>query len=131
VDHGAQAQGVAAVNDKLSNSTLGDPARFAQSIVARGELWSDANGAAELLEETKGTLLAKLLKEHFEQPAWKADALAKGDARYEEHIKAMVDARRLANLARVRYDGAKAMGEFARSAESTRRAEIQLGGRGA
>lgn len=115
------------MTDKLANATLGDPARFAQSIVSRGELWADANAAAELLEETKGTLLAKLQKEHFSEAGWKAEALAKADPRYEEHLKAMVDARRLANLARVRYDGAKAMGEFARSVESTRRAEMNLG----
>lgn len=114
------------MSDKLANSTLGDPARFAQSIVARGEIWADCEAAADWLEETKGTLLAKITKEHLDQPAWKAEALAKGDDRYSEHIKAMVDARRLANLARVRYDGAKAMGEFARSAESTRRAELQM-----
>lgn len=115
------------MNDKLSNTSLGDPAKFAQGIVARGELWAEADAAATVLEETKGTLLAKLLKEHFSEPAWKADALAKGDPRFEEHIKAMVDARRLATLAKVRYDGAKAMGEFARSVESTRRAEMSLG----
>ena len=109
----------------LTNAHLADPAKFAQSIVNRGELWADALAAAELLEETKSTLLAKITKEHFGESAWKAEALAKGDARYEEHIRSMVDARRLANLARVRYDGAKAMGEFARSAESTRRAELQ------
>lgn len=108
---------------------LSDPARFAQGIVARGELWAEADAAASVLEETKGTLFAKLIKEHFDQPAWKADALAKADPRYEEHIRSMVDARRLATLAKVRYDGAKAMGEFARSAESTRRAEMNLAGR--
>lgn len=114
----------------LDNSLLKDPARFAQSIVARGELWSDALHAADLLEETRSTLLAKITKEHFELPAWKAEAAAKADPRYEEHIRAMVDARRLANLARVRFDGAKAMGDFVRSAEATRRAEVNLGGRG-
>jgi len=105
---------------------LRDPARLAASIVSRGELWADANHAADLLEETKGTLLAKLVKEHLHEPAWKAEALAKADMRFEEHIKAMVDARRVSNLAKVRYDGAKAMGEFIRSAESTRRAEMQI-----
>ena len=119
------------MTDKLSNATLSDPARFAQSIVARGEIWCDANAAADLLEETKGTLLATIIRDHMDLPAWKADAEAKADGRYIMHIESMVEARRLANLARVRYDGAKAMGEFARSAESTRRAEIQLGGRGA
>lgn len=113
------------MNDKLANSQLSDPAKFAQSIVARGELWADAEAAADLLEETRSTLLAKITKEHFELPAWKAEAAAKADPRYEDHVTKMVDARRLANLARVRYDGAKAMGEFARSAESTRRAELQ------
>jgi hypothetical protein len=113
------------MNDKLVNAHLADPAKFAQAIVNRGELWCDAQAAADLLEETKGTLLAKITKEHWELPAWKAEAAAKSDPRYEEHIKSMVDARRLANLARVRFDGAKMMGEFARSAESTRRAEIQ------
>jgi hypothetical protein len=113
------------MNAPLSNAHLSDPAKFAQSIVSRGELWADALAAADVLEETKSTLLAKITKEHFDKPAWKAEAEAKGDSRYEEHLKAMVDARRLANLARVRYDGAKAMGEFARSAESTRRAELQ------
>jgi hypothetical protein len=112
--------------DRLAK-LLADPAGFAHSIVTRGELWADCQAAADLLEETKGTLLSKLLKEHFDQPAWKAEALAKGDPRYEEHIKAMVDARRLATLARVKYDGAKSMGEFARSAEATRRAEANLG----
>lgn len=119
------------MNDKLANSALADPARFAQSIVSRGEMWADCQAAADLLEETKGTLLAKITKEHLDLPAWKAEAMSKGDERYAEHIAKMVDARRLANLAKVRYDGAKIMGEFARSAESTRRAEMQLGGRGA
>lgn len=111
---------------QLTNAHLSDPARFAQSIVARGELWSDANAAADLLEETKGTLLAKITKEHLDLPGWKAETMAKADPRYEEHIKAMVDARRLSNLAKVRFDGAKILGDFARSVESTRRAEMML-----
>lgn len=118
------------MTEKLSNNMLADPARFAQGIVSRGELWADADAAATLLEETKSTLLAKLLKEHFDQPAWKAEALAKGDPRYEQHLSEMVTARKVATLAKVRYDGARMMGEFARSAESTRRAELQLAGRG-
>lgn len=107
-------------------NALRDPARLAASIVSRGELWADAEHAADLLEETKATLLAKLVKEHINEPAWKAEALAKADDRYAEHVKAMVDARRVANLTKVRYDGARAMGEFVRSAEATRRAEANI-----
>ena len=39
-------------------------------------------------EKEQIQLLAKILKEHLDQPAWKADALARADDRYEEHIKA-------------------------------------------
>jgi len=106
--------------------SIKDPAKLAHSIVQRGEHWCDCNAAADLLEETKGTLLAKITKEHLDQPAWKAEALSRADMRFEEHIKAMVEARRIANLAKVRYDGAKAMGDFERSVESTRRAEMQM-----
>lgn len=108
------------------SAPIRDPARLAASIVSRGELWADAEAAADLLEETKATLLAKLVKEHLDLPAWKAEAEAKADPRFEEHVTKMVDARKVANLCRVRYDGAKAMGEFVRSAESTRRAEMQM-----
>ena len=112
------------MTDKLD--AIRDPAKLAASIVQRGELWADCNAAADLLEETRSTLLAKITKEHLDQPAWKAEALSRADMRLEEHIKAMVDARRLSNLAKVRYDGARALGEFIRSAESTRRAEMQI-----
>ncbi len=105
---------------------IGDPIRLAHGIVSRGEIWADADGAANLLEETRGTLLGKLLREHFDQPAWKAEALAKADPRYEEHIKAMVAARTVSNLAKVRYDGSKVLADLQRSAESTRRAEMQM-----
>ncbi len=108
------------------SSPLNDPGRLAQGIVSRGEIWADADGAASLLEETKGTLFAKLVKEHFDQPAWKAEALAKADPRYEEHIKAMVAARTMSNLAKVKYDGSKVLADLQRSAESTRRAEMQM-----
>ena len=108
------------------SAPLKDPGRLAQGIVSRGEIWADADGAASLLEETKGTVLAKIVKEHFDQPAWKAEALAKADPRYEEHIRAMVAARTVSNLAKVRYEGSKQLGEFQRSAESTRRAEMSL-----
>jgi hypothetical protein len=41
----------------------------------------------------------------------------------------MVEARQLANKARIRYDSGKAFVELARSAEATRRSEMNLGSR--
>lgn len=105
---------------------LGDPARLAHGIVQRGEKWAQEEAAADLLERTRSILLAKITKEHLDLPAWKAEAMALADPRYEEHIAAQVKARHAADVAKVRYEGARSMGEFIRSAESTRRAEMQL-----
>jgi hypothetical protein len=113
----------------MSDKAIRDPKSLTDRLIEAGEKWSDLNAAAEVLEETKSTLLGKLLSEHFDEPAWKAEAKAKSDPRYNEHIFAMVEARKAANRARVRYDSGKAFVELARSAESTRRAEMNLGSR--
>lgn len=110
----------------MSATVIPDPRTLTDRLIDAGEKWADFNAAADMLEETRSTLLAKITKEHFELPAWKAEAASKGDPRYEEHIRAMVDARQAANRARVRYDSGKAFVELARSAESTRRAEMNL-----
>ena len=108
------------------NGLLKDPARFAQAIVRKGEAWADAEAAASLLEETRKTVLAAEMAKQGDMPVSKAEMNGLASIKYREHIEAMVEARRVANKAKVSYDGAKAMMELARSAEATRRAEIGL-----
>jgi hypothetical protein len=105
---------------------LKDPARFAAAIVKKGEAWSDAEAAAALLEETRKTVLAQQMTGHGDIPVSKAEMHALASDVYRKHILSMVEARRVANKARVAYDGAKAMMELARSAEATRRTEMGL-----
>jgi hypothetical protein len=52
--------------------------------------------------------------------------MAKGSVWYVDHIQRMVEARKAANKARVRYDSGRAYIDLARSMESTRRAEMNL-----
>lgn len=110
----------------MTAAAIRDPRPLTDRLIEAGEAWADLNAAAEMLEETKGTLLAKLLAERFDMPAWKAEAMAKSHPSYHAHLAAMVKARQDANRARVRYDSGKAYVELARSAESTRRAEMQM-----
>lgn len=103
-----------------------DPQQLTERLINAGEKWADLNAAAVALEESKDVVQAQILAEHFDQPEWKAKALARKDPRFQQHIQQMVEARKAANRARVRYDGGKAFVELARSAESTRRAEMNL-----
>lgn len=109
-------------DDKL----LKDPVALAKRLIETGEAWANAEHAASMLEETKPTLLAKIVKENIGEAGWKAEALAKADPRFEEHVRAMVDAQREATKCRVRYDAGRAFIDLARSAESTRRAEMGM-----
>ena len=108
------------------NALIKDPPRFAAAIVQRGEAWADAEAAAALLEETRKTVLASEMAKHGDIAVSKAEMHALASDVYRRHVLSMVEARRVANKARVVYDGAKAMMELARSAEATRRTEMGL-----
>ena len=102
-----------------------DPDRIYKQLTDAREDWSDKNAAAELLEETRKTVLAELAnKEHGSQNAKEAAALA--NPVYKLHITNMVVARKEANRARVRYDAMKVLAELRRTEQSTRRAEMGL-----
>lgn len=95
-------------------------------LVSAGEEWADLNAAANLLEETKKTVLAKLMRESEATSAAGKEMYALADDSYRAHVTTMVTARKQADRARVRYDCAKVWSELRRSEESTRRAEMQL-----
>lgn len=103
-----------------------DPEKVYDALVKAGEDWADADAAASLLEETRKSVLAKLMTEapHASQGGKEMQALA--DPVYSRFVEGMVAARKAANKARVRYDSAKVLSELRRSQESTRRAEMSL-----
>ena len=102
-----------------------DPEILYKKLVEAGEDWTDKQAAAELLEETKKTVLAEVMTgEQGARNAREDSALA--SPVYKLHITNMVTARKEANRARVRYDSMKVLAEMRRTQESTRRAEINL-----
>ena len=103
-----------------------DPDRIYRQLAETGEEWADKQAAAELLEETRKTVLAELMNKEqgLSMSARESNALA--DPVYKLHVTNMVTARKEANRARVRYDSMKVLAEMRRTQESTRRAEINL-----
>jgi hypothetical protein len=100
-----------------------DAEKIYESLVKAGEDWADADAAASLLEETRKSVMAKLINE-AEGSVNAREYKAMADPEYRKHIDGMVTARKAANKARVRYDSAKILAELRRSEESTRRAEM-------
>lgn len=115
--------------DREPSITHVDPREIHQRIIGHGEAWADADAAASLLEETKKTLLAQIMMESIGgSSAAAAEKKAMSDPRYIEHINAMVEARRVANRAQVKYKTSLVWVELIRTRESTRRAEMGISG---
>ena len=105
-----------------------DPNRISDDVIAAGEEWADRESAARHLEEVKASVRAELACKWMEEgdSATKADTKALASSAYRDHLVAMVEARRKANLARVIYDGARLRAEMIRTKEATLRSEMNL-----
>ena len=97
-----------------------------ESIISAGESWADAEAAAAMLEETRKSVLAKCMNESDATSIAAKEMYALADPEYRKFVEGMVQARKAANKARVRYDSAKVLAELRRSQESSRRAEMQI-----
>jgi len=113
-----------------------NPKELTDQVIALGEEWADKDSAASALEESKKSVLAKLVTEHLEKgrsgesprgiSVSAAELKALGDPKYEVHVDLMVQARKEANKARVRYDMGKMQLELIRSLQATLRSEMNL-----
>ena len=98
------------------------PEAIYRQLLQAGEEWTDKEAAAELLEETRKTVLAELMAKAGGSTA-ERERVALADPAFKLHVTNMVAARKEANRARVRYDSAKVLAELRRTQESTRRIE--------
>jgi hypothetical protein len=103
-----------------------DPNRVYQQITEAGETWADRNAAADMLEETKKSVLAELMNQAQGSSSAAKEIVALADPVYRLHLTNMVTARKEANKARVIYDAMKVLAELRRSQEATRRSEMNL-----
>lgn len=108
-----------------------DPATIYAELIEAGTTWAEANAAADLLEQTKKTLLSKLKLQSSEKSDAARETEALGSRDYDEHIRLMVAARERADVAKVQYDSLCTLAELRRSQYSTRRAEMVLAQTGA
>lgn len=103
-----------------------DPGKTYTSVVNAGDDWADKEAAADLLEETKKSVLADLMIKASASTAAAKEMYALADPIYRTFIEGMVNARKAANKAKVRYDSARMLAEHRRSQEATERAKINL-----
>jgi hypothetical protein len=114
-----------------------DPDLEVSRVEDLGVEWADKDAAASMLEETKKTLLAQLVQnEQLGAKATGGKVLSMSQAennamanpQFEAHLRQMVEARKEANRAKVRYDTGRVKIELMRSLVAARREEMRMGG---
>ncbi len=107
-----------------------DHHRLVHDLITAGEEWADLDAAANVLEETKGSVLGQMVQAFIQQgkSATAAEHMAKGSAMFIQHVNRMVDARRLALRAKINYEAGQTFIDLARTRESSRRAEMKMAG---
>lgn len=105
-----------------------NPSDIAESVAKRGRDWADKEAAAQMLEETKRVVRAQMAVRSLQEAGSvsKSELIAEASDVYEKHVRDMVEARKVANVAKVNYETAKQWIELIRSQESTMRAEMQM-----
>lgn len=105
-----------------------DPATLARTMFEHGRDWAEANCGADLLEETRRTLRSQIALRFLPDAGSvsKAEMHAEATQEYIDHIKSMVEARKIANIARAQFDADRAFIDLVRSQESSRRAEMSM-----
>lgn len=107
-----------------------EPEVLYDQLRAMGEAWADADSAYRLLDDTTKTVLAeceieaKADTENTTQAA--LERAGRVANKYREHLRALGEARRVANRARVNFDALQAYIELMRSKAAYERAEMTL-----
>lgn len=117
-----------------------DPQRLVELVARAGQDWADSDAAASVFEETRKSLFAEIALEYVQtgkppsrpgespkpMPVNQAELHALSDPRYQTHLTSMVEARKVANRCRVRYDQGRMYLELLRSLQATRRQEAAM-----
>lgn len=92
-----------------------DPNKAYEKLVKAGDEWAEAMYAAELMEEGKKPLLAKLAAECEASSQAAKESWALAHPAYKQHIELMVGYRRDACKAKVKWESAKIWAELLRT----------------
>jgi hypothetical protein len=104
----------------MENAPLSEQFRLA------AEEWVDADSAANLLEETKGAVLSRMMAAYGDIAVSRAEMNVKASDAWMDHLQKMLAAREKAALLKVKVVYIKMRFQEWQSAEANNRAEMRL-----
>ena len=95
-------------------------------LVSAGNDWADKEAAFNVLDDTRHSVLAKIMLSIDATSVAAREMEAKASREYIEHVENTQQAKAAAIKAKVQYDSIKIWIDMRRSEEATRRAEMKL-----
>lgn len=99
---------------------------FSERFRLAAENWADLENAARILEETKSLVMAQRQTQLGEMPVNRAEQTIKASAGWGQHVESIVEARKQANLAKVKMEYEKMRFHEQQGREANARAELRL-----
>ncbi len=100
--------------------------RAYHEIIEAGTDWADKDAAAKYLDDTRKSTLAEVINCIEAKSMTERDSKARASDLYREHLVKLKNARKAANLSRVKYDAAKTLASLRQTQESLKKAEMGL-----
>lgn len=99
-----------------------NPSEIYEKLVKLGVEWAECKYAADLLEDARRPLLAKLGAQSNEKSQNAREAFALQHADYEEHCKKLAEASKAEAIAKVKYSAANTYVDAMRTVAANERA---------
>lgn len=103
-----------------------DPNVLYQKMVEAGGDWAEKQAAYQVLDDTKNTVLARLMQASTAPSVAAREVEAKASERFEEHVKATQEAQAAALKAKVKYEAIKVWIELTRTKAANERALAKI-----
>lgn len=96
-----------------------------EKLVECGEDWADKQAAANILEDTKSTVLARLMMSVMATSVAAKEMEAKASAAYELHIINTANANKSALIAKIKYESVRTWVDLKRTEAANERAILR------
>lgn len=103
-----------------------DPNVLYQKMIEAGNDWADKQAAATVLDDTRNTVLARLMQSSDAPSVAAREVQAKASTEYERHIKAAQEAQAEALKAKVKYEAIKTWIDLMRTRAANERALTRM-----
>jgi len=99
---------------------------FSERFRIAAEDWVDKENAAQLLEDTKSIVMAQRQAQLGDIPVNRAEQMIKASPDWKRYVETIIDARKEANLAKVKMEFERLRFMENQSREASTRAEMKL-----